>query len=328
MRIRAPVIFLIFNRPAATARSLERIAAVRPASLFVVADGPRASRDGEEELCRAARAVIEQVDWDCEVTKDYSDVNRGEVAHVPAAITSVLAQTKEAIIIEDDCLALPSFFRFCDDLLEHYRSDQRVMSITGFNPLGTRATPYSYTFAHQPVANGAWATWERAWRHYDFELTSWPALRGTRWLDDVVPRPNAAAVWRAILDGDLSPTDYGLRWLFNCWTQHGLGIVPRTNLVTNIGFGADATHMRGVGAEFFAISPEEAKFPLRHPPGMIADRDLDECVWDFMCSVASPSRRRRAVWRRRIARVVPQRARRRAAKLRANARRPRPGGGA
>jgi hypothetical protein len=316
--IRAPVIFLIFNRPVATARSLERIAAVRPASLFVVADGPRASREGEEELCRAARAVIEQVDWDCEVTKDYSDVNLGEVTRVPAAITTVLAQTKEAIIIEDDCLALPSFFRFCDDLLERYRSDPRVMSITGFNPLGTRATPYSYTYARNPVANGAWATWQRAWQHYDYDLSAWPALRTSRWLEDIVPEADAATLWRAILDGAVSPSDYGLRWVFNCWTQNALGIVPTRNLVTNIGFGDDATHMRGVGEKFFDVPAEDIRFPLRHPAVIARDRELDERVWEFMYSISPLARRKRTrPLRRVVPRVLPSRVRHQMSRIRA-----------
>jgi hypothetical protein len=302
MTTRAPVIFLIFNRPDATARSFERIRAARPPSLFVVADGPRPGRDGEAELCDAARAVVETVDWECELVKDYSDVNLGEVARIPAAIGRVLAATDEAIIVEDDTLATPSFFRFCDDLLERYRDDERVMTITGFSPLGTRNIPSSYAFARNPVANGSWATWRRAWRHYDYDLTQWPALRDTRWLDDVVPHPEAAALWRGILDGRISPGDYGLRWVFNCWTQNGLGVVPSTNLVTNIGFGADATRMRGIGEQFFAVPVEEATFPLRHPPVVIDDQDLNEHLWVFMCAIA---RRRRRRWRHRLLRALP-----------------------
>lgn len=297
MTTRAPIIFLIFNRPDVTARSFERIRAARPSSLFVVADGPRAGRPDDADLCAAARAVVDGVDWECEVVRDYSERNLGEVASIPAAIERVLAATGEAIVIEDDTVASPSFFRFCDELLEHYRHDERIMSITGFRPEGIPRGPYSYGFARQPIANGSWATWHRAWRHYDYELTRWTELRDTRWLDDTVPVAEAAALWRAILEGDVSPGDYGLRWVFNCWTQHGLGVVPTTNLVTNVGFGSDATRMRRVGADFFDVPVEEVTFPLSHPPVVIDDQHFNEHIWEFMCSIASPSRRRRRHFR-------------------------------
>ncbi len=245
-------------------------------------------------------AIVDRIDWPCEVTKDFADVNLGEVARIPQAISRVLDAMGEAIIIEDDCIPVPSFFRYCDDLLDHYRDDERVMSITGFSPLGRRATPYSYTFARSPVANGSWATWQRAWRHYDYDVTLWPMLRDTRWLQDLVAVPQAAALWRAILDGDVSPSDYGLRWVFNCWTQSGFGIVPATNLIRNIGFGPDATRMRKRGAEFFAVPAEEMAFPLDHPPLIARDLEHDECVWNFMFSV-SPLARRRGSRLRRVA---------------------------
>src|SRR4029453_18315014 len=147
--LRTPVAFFIFNRPEATARVFGEIAKVKPARLFVIADGPRQSRLGEAEKCAAARAIIERVDWDCEILKNYSDVNVGCGIRIATGISWVFEQVEAAIILEDDCLPHQTFFRFCEELLEKYRDDEGVMHIAGNNLLfGRRQMPFSYCFSY------------------------------------------------------------------------------------------------------------------------------------------------------------------------------------
>ena len=124
-----PVAFLIFNRPETTARVFEAIRRVRPPKLLVVADGPRSDREGENEKCRAARSVIERVDWPCEVITNYADTNLGCRTRISSGLDWVFANVDEAIILEDDCLPDPSFFPFCEELLARYRDDDRIMII-------------------------------------------------------------------------------------------------------------------------------------------------------------------------------------------------------
>jgi hypothetical protein len=146
----------------------------------VIADGPGSGEDLVK--CEAARKIINQVSWDCEVLTNYSDVNLGCKKRISSGLDWVFKQCDEAIILEDDTLPHSTFFRFCSELLERYRDDQRVMMICGQNlQFGRKVNPYSYYFSRCPHIWG-WATWRRAWNHFDLKMKSWPALRNTSWL--------------------------------------------------------------------------------------------------------------------------------------------------
>ena len=131
--MRTPVAFLIFNRPDATRRVFESIRDAKPPLLLVVADGPRPDRPDDSRACAEARSLIDRVDWNCEVRTNYSDVNLGCGKRVSSGIDWVFQQVEEAIILEDDCVPDPTFFRFCEELLEKYRHDERISEIGGVN---------------------------------------------------------------------------------------------------------------------------------------------------------------------------------------------------
>src|SRR6185369_14461868 len=162
-----PVAFIIFNRPDTTEKVFAEIARARPPKLLVIADGPRAGRAGEADRCAATRAIIDRVDWDCKVLTNYSDVNLGCKNRVASGIDWVFEQVPEAIILEDDCLPDPTFFRFCEELLIRYREDERISQICGANfQFGRKRSNDSYYFSRYNHIWG-WASWRRAWQHYD-----------------------------------------------------------------------------------------------------------------------------------------------------------------
>ena len=233
------VALLIFNRPDVTARVFARIREARPDRLFVIADGPRPDRPGEADLVAATRAVAGAVDWPCEVTRDYSDTNLGCGRRVATGISGVFDAVEEAVILEDDCLPHPSFFGFCGALLDRYRHDHRVTTVGGANfQGGVRRGAGSYYFSKYMHCWG-WATWRRAWRHYDRRMAAWPAARDAGALAAVHPDPRERAFWEGVLDrthrGEVDTWDYP--WQLSCWLQHGLTALPNVNLVTNLGFG-------------------------------------------------------------------------------------------
>ena len=121
--LNTPVAFLIFNRPDTTQLVFNEIAKARPPKLLVVADGARTNKSGEAELCARTREIINQVDWECEVLTNYSDSNLGCRARVSSGLDWIFKQVPEAIILEDDCLPDPSFFRFCEEMLARYRNE-------------------------------------------------------------------------------------------------------------------------------------------------------------------------------------------------------------
>ena len=275
-----PVALIFFNRPQTTARVFAEVARAKPAKLLLISDGPRTNQAGDEESCAATRAVVERVDWKCEVLRNYSDVNLGCKLRPSSGIDWAFENVEEAIILEDDCLPHPSFFRFCEELLERYRDDERVMMISGNDfQRGENPTPYSYRFSRYTNTWG-WASWRRAWSCFDVQMRAWPLLENSEWLVDVLGNKEAASHWRTVFARTFQASDtvWDYQWLFSCWIQNALAISPSVNLVSNIGFSEDATHTKST-SEIGNLPTTDITFPLRHPPWMLRDRAADELIF-------------------------------------------------
>ena len=275
---RAPVALIVFNRPDTTARVFAEVARARPAKLFVIADGPRAERSDEAGRCRAVRNIVQRVDWPCELITNFSEQNLGCKRRLSSGLDWLFSQTEEAIILEDDCVPHPAFFRFADELLERYRHEPRVAQICGVNFRERRDIPAdSYYFSRYPHIWG-WASWRRAWRHYDVEMRSWPELRETRWLPRALGDSRQAAYWQRRFDrvhaGQIDTWDY--QWTFACWKNDLVSIIPQSNLISNVGFGRDATHTRRKGSPLADLPAAGVEFPLRHPPSITRDPQQDD----------------------------------------------------
>jgi hypothetical protein len=277
--LHTPVTLIIFNRPETTEQVFAEIAKARPQKLFVVADGPRDGHPDDAERCAAARAVIERVDWECEVQKNYSDFNLGCGQRPATGISWVFEHVDRAIILEDDCLPNQSFFRFCEELIERYRDDERIMQISGNNfQFGKKHTDYSYYFSKYAFCWG-WATWRRAWKYHDMELKLWPRLKDSKFLFDIVENQMAVNYWTDKFDranksgGEITFWDY--QWTFACFTQSRLSVVPNETLISNIGCGPDGTHTKNPNSKLSNLPIREITFPLKHPPCIIRNYEAD-----------------------------------------------------
>ncbi len=284
-QLETPVVFLIFNRPHTTQKVFAEIAAAKPPKLLVVADGPRPGRQGEAEQCYAARQIVERVNWDCQVLTNYSDVNLGCKRRVSSGLDWVFETVEEVIILEDDCLPHPSFFRFCQELLERYRDDERIAQIGGVNfQFGRKRTDYSYYFSRYAHIWG-WASWRRAWRHYDVGLKAWPLIRDSRWLDDMLGNSKEVRYWghifQAVFDEKIDTWDY--QWVFACWLRNALSVIPSVNLVSNVGFGTEAAHTQAKSI-FSDIPVSQITFPLHTPQFIARDVRADEFTEKIMFS--------------------------------------------
>ncbi len=274
--MKTPVAFIIFNRPDTAERVFSEIAKARPPKLLVIADGPRLDRPGEIEKCRASRAIIDRVDWPCEVLTNYSEINLGCKNRVSSGIDWVFSLVEEAIILEDDCLPDPSFFQFCEEMLERYRYDQRIGMIAGTNFLGNEILiKDSYYFSgYMPI--WGWATWRRSWKDYDSGISIWPELRAERFVNMRLKSKDERNYWVRAFDrvyfNRLDTWDY--QWVLCNWAQNRLSIVPNVNLISNIGFRFDATHTTGPSI-YSSIKKNGIKFPLHHPKLVFANTRAD-----------------------------------------------------
>lgn len=282
------VLLLVFNRPELTRKVFNRIAGAKPKKLFLVADGPREGNADDEKACAEVKKVVENITWDCEVHRNYSDINLGCGIRVASAISWVFDHVDQAIILEDDCLPDPTFFPYCEELLERYKNDSRVMTVSGRNLYENQtSTEYSYYYSMYPGTWG-WATWRRAWEHYDYHVWLWENLKETDFPLGITRHENTAKYMRHHFERAYRndpPENYrqwdnsyawDYQWVFNCWVQHGLSVIPDRNLISNIGFGKNATHTKNEDHEYASLPVTPMEFPLKHPPHKLVNRTADD----------------------------------------------------
>lgn len=301
------VLFIVFSRPETTRRVFESIRRARPARLYVAADGARADRPGEAERCALVRKIATEVDWDCEVRTLFQDRNLGCGLGPMTAISWFFEHETEGIIVEDDCLPSQSFFPFCSEILERYRDDTRVMSVAGNNleAPADREEDYSYTFSSITYCWG-WATWRRAWKLQDFEMTKYTEIDQKDYLtyryDSHYERDYFQYAFSKMHTGDESlsrKTIWDYQWQFSCMVNSGLIVVPNRNLVTNLGFGEGATNTVNPTASGHDLPLEDIEFPLRHPEFVMINTVRDDRTFKLMHTS------RKSRFRSDVKRVLP-----------------------
>ena len=281
-----PVLFLIFNRPDTTQRVFDEIKKAKPSQLFVSADGPREGKAGEAARCQAARDVIKQVDWECEVHTNFRENNVGLKIAVSSGIDWFFEHVEEGIILEDDCLPSQSFFWFCQELLDKYHDDKRIMQISGSNFLfGKKVTEASYYFAKLNDIWG-WATWKRAWKYYDVTMRTFPGFKEQNQLENYIDDPEIRAWLMSYFEQDFNAvgSEKGLwssQWSYAMCAQNGLTIVPSVNLVVHIGFSDEATHTRDSFKLYSTVERHEIT-RIMDPPFILPNQEADRLRFDLI----------------------------------------------
>ena len=252
------------------------MAAIRefqPKELFFAVDGPRNSE--EEHIVQQVRNVVMEIDWDCEIHKRFSSVNKGCKQGVFDAIDWFFEEVPQGVILEDDCIPSLSFLNFCEEMLDYFKEDQRIYSICGTNH-GLRSEHDSYYFSTFFQAWG-WATWRRAWRGFDVNLKSWESFRKQFEVRDFMCSEMEAERqtnnFNLVSKGDLDTWDYS--WNFHVLMNHGLNVISNNNGVINIGHDDEATHTNVTdGSELYNqydTFPEE----VIHPKFIVPNRSLE-----------------------------------------------------
>ncbi|PCI30370.1 hypothetical protein COB55_00175 [Candidatus Wolfebacteria bacterium] len=239
-----PILFVVFNRPDNTRLVFEEIRKQRPASLFIAADGPRESNPGDAAKCTEVRKIVSNIDWPCDVHTLFREKNLGFRDAERLAFDWFFENVEEGIILEDDQLPHPSFFRYISEMLEKYRNDEKIMMITGGNFLPDLKVKEDYFFSkHFPI--WGWATWRRAWNKYDFDIKSWGSTKNKRRLKAMYPqkyvRDHLVKMFDEIYYRNKSTWD--TQWMYACIMNNGFCITPRVNLISNI--GVSGTHQGG-----------------------------------------------------------------------------------
>ena len=284
-KVKTAIAMLVFNRPENTRKVFEQVKKVKPSKLFIISDGPRENKEDDKLKCKQVREIFNNIDWDCEVYKNFSKVNFGCAKRGATGFSWVFENVEECIFLEDDCLPNITFFRFCDELLEKYRNDTRIMLISGTNQLGKwEKSKYSYHFSKFGGIWG-WASWKRAWKYYDFDIKLWNdkniknILRERLNFFQYISRKS---IYDDIYNKESTFSSWAYQWGFSRIIQSGLAISPRVNLITNIGTGKDATNTKKA-SPVSNLKSYEIEFPLRHPPYVIVDDEYDKKMYNKIC---------------------------------------------
>jgi hypothetical protein len=274
-----PILFLVFNRLDTTKKVFKKISEIKPARLYIASDGPRDGRDGEREIVNAVRDfVLSNIDWDCEVKTLFRDKNLGCKYAVSGAIDWFFEHEEMGIILEDDCLPDRTFFFYCQELLQKYKNYNEVMCISGANFTEGYFTPKESYYFSKIIHIWGWASWRRAWNTYDVEMKRWQDC-GAELLRKKINRLTSYIHWNQIFSktaaNEINTWDF--QWLFNCWMHDGCTIIPKYNLIKNIGFDESATHTK-TGEKELSIPAKALPFPMVHPERIIINAGADAFV--------------------------------------------------
>lgn len=269
----APILLIGFNRPERLAAQIARLRAVRPSRLFVAVDGPRGP--DEAEVVARTREAVRLVDWPCAVATRFLEENHNCRFAPPEAISWMLEAAGEGIILEDDCAPTVDFLRFASEMLARYRDDERVGMISGDNFYGFQTDAAAAYHFSRHVHTWGWATWRRAWRAYDDTMMRY---RGT--VEAILHPPRSTKFlryWRKYLISVLAnPTIWDVQWCVAMAANGWLSVVPRVNLVANVGHEAGALHTGGFVYDLpHFVQTGRLDFPLAHPPSVAADEKAD-----------------------------------------------------
>lgn len=276
---KTPILFLIFNRLDTAQKVFEKIKEQKPKYLYIAADWPRKNKEWETEACKKTREeILKQIDWDCELKTLFREKNLWCKKAVSWAITRFFENVEQGIILEDDCLPDPSFFWFCETMLEKYEDDKRIMMISWdcFLPeKWQRNDEYAFT---NSIHIWWWASWKRAWNSYDIEMKNFPEFVRNNMIRRITSNYFSKKIYLRhfyeVYEWKMNTWDY--QWAYSIRKDCGLAIFPLVNLVSNIWFSTDALHTRN---DFWLWNLKTKKFDYKHlknPKNMIINYEFQK----------------------------------------------------
>lgn len=281
---KVPVVVIIFNRPELARRLVDAMGLIRPTEIYLISDGPRNGVVGEQEKVQSSREIFNSLSWDCKVATNFAPENMGCMERIASGLDWVFGKVDRAIILEDDCIPSRSFFLYCEELLDLYQSDDRVLSISG-----TRLAPEidmrsDYCFSKYAFCWG-WATWGRAWKKFDKGMAAYEGIRDTNFLREKLGGRRQEIYWRYVLDKVMRGAidSWAYRWTFAHWLNDGLSAVPRVNLVSNRGVGVTATNTTEK-TQWLETEAGSLRFPLQTLNEVSPDAFFDGWVEDNVFS--------------------------------------------
>lgn len=282
MKHNIPVLFIFFNRLEIAKESFAQIREVKPSILYLASDGAREEKDDEKEkVLKVRKAILDMIDWECEIKTLFQDKNLGCMNGVLSAINWLFENEDKGIILEDDCKPQKTFFRYICELLEKFENDERIGMIDGANYIYDNASfsQNSYLFSRYKATNG-WATWKRSWKNMDLELKWRGTAEEKNILKNMGYQGKDKNYWeyRLKLIDTKNVSAWDWQWYFSLAAQNQLSVFPTKSLISNIGFTQEATHTASKPKDGH-FTTAEMKFPMKHPSYIVPSSDFDQVYY-------------------------------------------------
>ena len=271
-------------------RLIDAIRPLKPNRIFFACDGPTKNNQTQKELVDITREQIKFIDWDCDLSTRFSDINYGCCRGMSNAINWFFENVDAGIILEDDCIPHEEFIPFCSDLLEKYKFDKRIWSISGTNFQAGKFRGNASYYLSRYFQCWGWATWKRAWQEYDISMGSWNDLKKSDMINSIFDTNYELKYWRKVWDKlyfENKPDSWAYRFSCISLINGGLSIIPNVNLVKNIGFDVDATNTRYSVEDTSNI---QGILPLSHPKNIIRHKEADQYTFNTRFALLSPKK--------------------------------------
>ncbi|MBA5794032.1 hypothetical protein H1R17_11900 [Flavobacterium sp. xlx-214] len=290
------VALIFFNRPKPLAQVFEALRRIKPKKLFLIQDGARIGNEIDALKIEECRKIVENVDWECEVHRNYATDNLSCDHRVFTGISWAFEFVDRLIILEDDCIPADSFLPFCADVLEKYKDDERIHMISGMNYFDSfNGTDDSYFFSNV-AAGWGWATWKRTWdkiceeKNFDYLLSGNTADVLNEYIKEhglkVKGIMDFVSVTRRLREENLKSNKV-ISWEYSIglimFLYSSMIITPKYNLITNVGLTDDSTHavnslkkLDSQTQKLFFKKRFEIEFPLKHPKYVVRNVEYEK----------------------------------------------------
>lgn len=243
----APITLFVYNRPEHTLRTLEALAKndlAEQSVLYIYSDGPKKDASVQDlSAINATREVLRQKKWCKEVEIYESDINYGLADSIVKGVSEVVQKHGKIIVLEDDIVTSPGFLKYMNDALTLYENEERVMHISGYFPPVMNPHELPNTFFYNQTSCWGWATWNRAWQHFNLSAKDLLAkiknnsLEYSFNLDNTYPfidhlEKNANGTMKT----------WAIKWYASVFIKKGLCLHPNLSLVRNEGFDGSGIH--------------------------------------------------------------------------------------
>ncbi|MCM1143025.1 MAG: hemolysin activation protein [Muribaculum sp.] len=277
-KIDVPVLITFFVRPETLEKVFASVKEARPSTLLLWQDGPRKNRPDDIVNVEKCRKIVENIDWECTVYRNYHTENMGCDPSTFLAQKWAFSLVDKCIILEDDRVPVQSFYPYCKELLDKYEFDNRINHICGTNLLeDNTACEADYFFAQ--AGSTTWATWKRVAQGWDEEYSYLDDEYAMKCLENSVQ----PSLYKVILNHAKIHRKEGKQYWetilgMDCLLNNRLAIIPKKNMVVDLGLTENSTHavsnpnlLPKFTQRMFFMKAHEVCFPLKHPKYVIRD---------------------------------------------------------